>query len=94
VAVFNEILIFREKLHRECDLVKEFFMGNYKDKKILIILNVISLICGALAIIMFFVNGVDFRDPILWVMCLIVLSSITSLVKLNLKPKNKKSVKK
>lgn len=60
------------------------------DKKVLVILNTISLACGLLALIMFFVNGIDFKDPVIWVMMLIVLSSITSLVKLNLKPDIKK----
>lgn len=69
-------------------------MNDNKDKKILIILNMISLICGILAIIMFSVNGVEFTDPSFWVVGLIVLSSITSLVKLNLKPKIEKIIKK
>lgn len=61
------------------------------DKKVLVILNAISLVCGVLALVMFSINGIDFKDPVIWVMFLIVLSSITSLVKLNLKPEIKKS---
>ena len=60
------------------------------DKKVLVILNAISLVCGVLALVMFSINGIDFKDPVIWVMFLIVLSSITSLVKLNLKPEIKK----
>ena len=60
------------------------------DKKVLIILNTMSLVCGFLVLIIFFINGVDFKDSVVWVMILSVLSSITSLVKLNLKPDIKK----
>ena len=68
-------------------------MKNNKDKNILIIMNSISLVCGILAIVLFALGDVDLKDPVFWVMCLIVLSSLTSIVKLNLKPKTKKIVK-
>lgn len=51
-----------------------------KSSKLVTILNIISLICGILALILFFNGNVGFENPIVWIMCLIVLSSILTLI--------------
>lgn len=51
-----------------------------KNSKLITIFNLISLVCGVIALILFFNSNVGFENPIVWIMCLIVLSSLTSLL--------------
>ncbi len=53
---------------------------NNKGSKVIIILNIVSFVCGVLALILFFNGNVGFENPIVWIMCLIVLSSISTLI--------------
>ena len=50
-----------------------------KSSKVITILNLVSLVCGVLALILFFNGNVGFENPIVWVMCGIILSSASAL---------------
>ena len=49
------------------------------NSKLLVILNLVSLVCGVIALILLFNGNVGFDNPIIWVLCGIVLSSISAL---------------
>ena len=51
-----------------------------KSQTIIYILNVITVICSLIALILFLNGGVDFENPIMWIMCLLLFSSSTSLI--------------
>lgn len=51
-----------------------------KNSKVIIILNLITVLCGSIALVLLLKGGVDFMNPIIWVMGLVVLSSVSSLI--------------
>ncbi len=50
------------------------------NKKLMIILNSLTTIFGIIAFILLFNGGVKFENPIIWIICLLVLSSISALI--------------
>ena len=66
-----------------------------KDKttKIIIILELITVICGFTALVLQLHGGVDYENPILWLLTFIVISSSASLIT-KIKDSKKKTEKK
>lgn len=54
-------------------------------KKLSIILNVITIICGLLALILQLIGGVGFNNPFIWVLVLLVITSVASLLTISSK---------
>ena len=63
-----------------------------KNKKIQMIANIITVLCGIGGLILLLNGGVDFKHPMIWLLCLMVLSSISALITqgLSLKTNTKK----
>ena len=61
-----------------------------KGQKLLIISNIVTVICGIVALILLLIGGVDFKNPIIWFVCLIVVSSNSSLISQLANTKKKK----
>ena len=61
-----------------------------KNNKVELILNIVALTCSTLALILNMRAGINIKDPMFWLLIAIALSSVTSIVKMNLKPKSTK----
>lgn len=44
------------------------------------ILNWITVVCGILALVLLFNGNVGFENPLIWIMCWWVLSSVSALI--------------
>ena len=53
---------------------------NFNSQKLIKILNIITTICGTMTLILFFIEGIKFDNPITWIICLLVVSSISTLI--------------
>ena len=67
-----------------------------KDKStiLIIVLEIITVICGFIALVLQLNGGVDYENPVLWLLTFIIISSATSLITkiktMNKAKKNKK----
>lgn len=57
----------------------------FKSKKTEKILSVLTLLFGIVALVMFFLQGVDFSNPIVWVMLVLVVSALLELLTISSK---------
>lgn len=52
----------------------------FKSKKTAKILSLLTALFGIIALVMFFSQGVDFANPIVWVMIVLVASALLELL--------------
>ena len=67
-----------------------------KDKTsiLIIVLELITVICGSIALVLQLNGEVGYENPVLWLLVFIVISSFTSLItKIKTNKKNKKTKK-
>ena len=50
------------------------------NQNVITILNWITVVCGVLALVLLFNGNVGFENPVVWIMCLLVLSSVSALI--------------
>ena len=51
-----------------------------KNQTLIILLNWITVICGILTLVLQFNGNVGFENPYIWIMCLLIVSSISTLI--------------
>ena len=66
---------------------KVTFDFSENNRKLMIILNSLTIIFGIIAFILLFNGGVKFENPVIWIMCFLILSSISSLITIITKSK-------
>lgn len=52
-----------------------------KEQTFILVTNWITVICGGLTFILLFNGGVGFDIPVLWLLCLMIFSSVAALLK-------------
>lgn len=57
------------------------------NQSVITILNWITVVCGVLSLVLLFNGNVGFENPVVWIMCLLVLSSVSALITQYLKKK-------
>jgi len=49
-------------------------------QKVIITLNFITVVCSIISLVLLFNGGVDFKNPIIWILLLLLISSVATLI--------------